>query len=187
MRKDNAYEIIKDDELICSHGRNLYEGYDYKESDVSYRMQLLVRLLAAVRKETENEYLSLTDIIEPSILDAVIAATRKVADTGPGKRMNKGNRPSTALKIGHELKHASTILYNMACRKTSGPEKDMIKTRASKFQHIHNTEWCCRITRHSLVALEHKRSVKMLLFAEDLEVHVIFYGHLKQDGSHVLA
>ena len=78
-------------------------------------------------------FLSLTDIIEPKNFNQVVEATRKVCDTGPGKQLTNKSNPSTAMTFGHDLKHASKILYNLAIRMTNTVQKELLKTCAHDF------------------------------------------------------
>ena len=83
MKRFDKYAIVASDGLT---EKNLYDGYDYKkESDVSYRMRLLARLINQVRKECGNNNLSLTDITELKMFNQIVEATRKVDDMGAGK------------------------------------------------------------------------------------------------------
>ena len=100
-------------------------------------MCLLARLVNQVRKDCGNNNLSLTDIIGPKMFNQVVKAPRKVGDTGPGKQVTNKSTPSIAMKLGHELKPASTIFYNLAIRMTNTVQKELLQGCAHDFQHLH--------------------------------------------------
>ena len=93
-------------------------------------MRLLARLVNQVRN------LSPTDIIGPKMFNQVVQAATKGGDTGPGKQVTNKRTPSIAMKLGQELKPASTILYNLAIRMTHTVQKELLKTCAHDFQQL---------------------------------------------------
>ena len=74
------------------------------------------------------------------------------------------------MKLGHDLKHASKILYNLAIGLTNTVQKELLKTRAHDFQHLRNIEWGEKVTRQFPVAMQTKKTPKTLPFTEDLKV-----------------
>ena len=74
------------------------------------------------------------------------------------------------MKLGHELKPARTILYKLAIHMTDTVQKELLKTCAQDFQHLHHTEWGKKVTRHALVAMQAKKTYKTLPFTQDLKV-----------------
>ena len=62
------------------------------------------------------------------------------------------------MTFGHDLKHASKILYNLAIRMTNTVQKELLKTRAHNFQHLRNIEWGKKVTRQFLVAMQTKKT-----------------------------
>lgn len=179
MAPDGISEIVKTDSLIRQHGKNIYEGFNYKkESDVSYRMRLLGRLCLEVRKLTGNEKMGMSEIIHPSQFDNVIKAVRLLCQIGPGDKQTT-SVPSTALKIGHELKHCTHIMINMAVR-TDNWEKER---QGEQFKKLHMSEWCTSISKHSLKTLEHKKSNDPIPFTSDIQVSN-FINHIDSVYSH---
>lgn len=129
-------------------------------------MRLLGRLVNQMRLETGKGEITLTQCIEPKeMFDKVIESTRKLCKISPGKK-GKAAIPSTALKIGHELKHATNLLHNLSVRQ-GDPE---MKRRAKDFRYLHETEWGQKISKHSLTTLAANKRHQTLPFTEDLQV-----------------
>lgn len=161
--------------LIQAHGRNIFEGYEYsKQGEVSQRMRRLGRLLLKIREMTKEPSLSLTDLIIPRRFDDVAEGVRALCNLKPGEQAKC--IPSTALKIGHDVKHCTNLLHNMALR----TDDTQMEKLTGNFRKLHETEWGRRVSKKSLITLEQNKKHDPIPFTADVVVSymIIFFPSL---------
>ena len=75
--------------------------------------------------------------------------------------------PSLTLKIGYGLKKCANILIGLALREND----DNLEKSAVNFIRLLDTEWCNRVSHHSLVTLSTRKfkKVEVLPLADDIE------------------
>ena len=168
MKEDNITACVKSDQIIMKHGSNIYEGFNFKrESEVSYRMRLVGRVLCQVRETEGKPTMSMNELIHPSNFDSVVRAVEELAQIGPGKdKSAESSVPSTALKFGHELKHCTDVLILQAIRESD----EKTEKRGEKFKLLHEKEWGRRISKHALKGLEEKKKSNPIPFTDDIKV-----------------
>jgi hypothetical protein len=130
---------------------------------------MLGRLVWKLRDMKNEPTLNLADVIKPSKFDDVIDAVRALCRLKPGEQSK--SIPSTALKIGHELKHCTNIMHNRALRN----DDTTMERLTDKFKRLHESEWGRRISKYSLLALEHNKKHDPIPFTSDVVVSYISY------------
>lgn len=169
MEEDEVKGIIKNDALIRKHGLNIFEGFNYaKAENVSYRMRLLGRLVKQVRTIEGDNNIMMQDIIHPRSFDTVIKAVKLEANVGASVSLKGPSTPSTALKMGHELKHATHIYINAAIR----CDDQASERRGENFKKLHEREWGVSISKHSLKSLQDNKRQPVIPYTSDIQVSV---------------
>lgn len=175
MAEDEITTIVKEDPLILKHGANIFEGFHFKKHrEVSYRMRLLGRLIKELRGSTNNATMKMADVINPRMFDLVLKSVKEISGIGAGIDINSASIPSTALKLGHELKHVTHIFINSAIR----TDDCALEKRGENFKKLHEREWGSVISKHSLLALDRKKKTEMIPFTSDIQVSVCYIKNL---------
>jgi hypothetical protein len=156
MTLDNVSEIAQMDKLIISLGNmwllknagNLLKRKYYTSS----HMRGAARLLMNVRQLAGMPAASYTELLVPSHFDnfvkgALITASPEIDDDEDLKF------PSTALKIGYDLKRLVGAKWGIALReRDSGAEED-----CKKFLKLMKFEWSVRVSKQALITLQTRK------------------------------
>ena len=167
MRNDDTTLVAKSDDLILGVGKLLVEKHGVtKAQDTSQTMRELSRLLIELRRIEENPHAKLQSYIRPGKFDTVVDAVKTLCafDVQDGHQ-NVGT-PSLALKIGYALKKCANIIIGKSLRE----ENEATEKAAGNFRRLLDTEWCHRVSHHSLTTLSTRKfnKVNVLPLAEDL-------------------
>ena len=165
--EDGVSAFIKGDSLMLKLADKFAFKLGHDDGQYSYiraKLREVGRMVLQYRKSTGLLNASLADVIHPEKFQDVIKATRYVSGFNDSTHIYR--TPSLALKIGHSLKKAASILLGEAL--TSSDENK--EKRAKQFITLLELQWTEKVSSHALRTLnENKRNnPKYLPVTEDV-------------------
>jgi hypothetical protein len=162
-------EVAAKDWLITQLGLLMFRQYGKSQRQlIATRMRILSRLLTGVRELTNNKSVTLLDRISSDYIDSIVTVVRKFCDTEFSRysRPVMKNRPSFALKIGHELRRCAELTRNFALKQHNA---NMLQ-RVEAFIKVRKFEWPSAVSGAALWTLSKRKQSKadMLPCTEDL-------------------
>ncbi|CAH0556875.1 unnamed protein product [Brassicogethes aeneus] len=169
MRGDDiALEAKKD--LLIAHFGNSYLKKHRRERMAyvcSNRMRELSRLLITYRKITNNNNVSLKNILLPRYFDTVISAVRNLV--GYDHLKKTFNAPSLAMHLGTSLKFVCDELTHLILKETEGfkcvspQEKEIWLHDIKNFKKLIESRWTIELASLANKDLQEKRWTKPLI------------------------
>jgi hypothetical protein len=163
LKRDNVSATIKNEPLILMYGNLLAENCaEGNEGNIRQKLRQLARLLEVMqtRDQCKNE---LSYFFVPEKFDDVVEGVILVCMKNDSEKEAKITSiciPSLAIKLGHLLKKACTVLIGRALRVRDTETVD----DAEAILKIYNAEWTARIAAQSrAIMLAKKRNKGSLL------------------------
>lgn len=106
LAEDDVSLLIKNDSLLCLYGQKLTMsvcGDKVKYDTVREKLRQLARLLIILREQQNKPDLSAKEIVNPTMFLPIMQACRVLCGFDDDKGVF--GKPSTALKIGPNIKH----------------------------------------------------------------------------------
>ena len=155
MRNDSVKAVVEEDPLIRNVGCYMLKNKGKTGSlvdGIKTRLRSLAKLLQNVRSQTNDERLSLQEMLQPRYFDAVIASVHSVCkwELGDANHPPSFKVPSLALKLGHGLKKAAEIAIG---RVTRSGDTDS-KRRLTEYLELHEREWGDRVSHAALSTID---------------------------------
>jgi hypothetical protein len=134
MGSDGVFEIMSDDAMIRTFGIYLLEKHTDDHHDYIWqRLQQLSHFVLHLQRASENESLSLTDLVNPESFDLIIASVQTLYSNSRQLKLGASLRKVASLLIGQTLCDQSTIT-SIGLRKS-----------AMAFITIFDSDWSNRI------------------------------------------
>ena len=169
MTNDEITEIAQQDPLIISLG-NLWlmknAGNKLKRKYyTSSRMRGAARLLINLRNVSQSQTENFSFFLKPEHFDMVINATLLTASPDMDDEEDLKS-PSTALKLGYDIKRLAGAKWGMALRNQDQAAADDCKN----FLKLVKFEWATKVTKAALITLQIRKfnAERSLPLPEDL-------------------
>jgi hypothetical protein len=139
MRADKVYDIISDDILIRSYAIFLLDAHaGDADKHIRQKLRQLGTLVLLLRKDSENDSLLLSDVINPESFDLVIANVKTLGSNSLQLKLGASLRKIAALTVTQSLRHRFTALSNE------------LRESCEAFIAIYDGEWSSRISKQCL-------------------------------------
>jgi hypothetical protein len=139
MITDKVFEIISDDVLIKTYGIFLIDAHaGDADQHIRQKLRQLGTLVLLLRKDSENDCLLLSDVINPESFDLVIANVKTLGSNSLQLKLGSSLRKIAALTVTQSLRHRFTALSNE------------MRESCEAFMAIYDAEWSSRISKQCL-------------------------------------
>ncbi|XP_068189836.1 uncharacterized protein [Antennarius striatus] len=165
MQDDDITKVVRSEKCILKFGASLFSKHCQdatKQEYIRQKMRETGRVVLQGQKDGKLKMLS--DFFIPANFPHVIEAVKKVA--GLDEKTNVYQKPSLALKLGHNLKNVADILK---CEAVISGDKAIFHN-VQVFKHICDTKWKKCVSSHALRNLKDLKwnAPRLLPFAEDM-------------------
>ncbi|KAL3837344.1 hypothetical protein ACJMK2_022708, partial [Sinanodonta woodiana] len=148
MHNDEVYGFLKNDNLILSFGKILFEKLGIRRKhNISQRMRQLARIKISLEPKCDQ----LADIICGKQFDNVVNATNTLCNkTQNNEKVFVFEKPGLALRLGHNLMKCAQIKRGNALRN----DDESGYKEASRFLELMDAEWADKISSIALTTLK---------------------------------
>ncbi|KAL3854696.1 hypothetical protein ACJMK2_013954, partial [Sinanodonta woodiana] len=148
MHNDEVYGFLKNDNLILSFGKILFEKLGIRRKhNISQRMRQLARIKISLEPKCDQ----LSDIICGKLIDNVVNATNTLCNkTQNNEKVFVFEKPGLALRLGHNLIKCAQIKRGNALRN----DDESGYKEASRFLELMDAEWADKISSIALTTLK---------------------------------
>lgn len=155
MRSSNISRIAKSDGAILELGNVwLKKVGGQRKSIVSSKMLSSSRMVDELRKLCPNEGEFISDFLKPKCFDAILEAANNLGGQDITETGNSSyEKPSTVLKLGHDMKKLATIKM---CRALRTGDQNLEK-EAKDYLFLHEKEWGVKMSCTALTTLRERK------------------------------
>ncbi|KAL3870155.1 hypothetical protein ACJMK2_038238, partial [Sinanodonta woodiana] len=148
MHNDEVYGFLKNDNLILSFGKILFEKLGIRRKhNISQRMRQLARITISLEPKCDQ----LADIICGKQFDNVVNATNTLCNkTQNNEKVFVFEKPGLALRLGHNLMKCAQIKRGNALRN----DDESGYKEASRFLELMDAEWADKFSSIALTTLK---------------------------------
>ncbi|KAL3854014.1 hypothetical protein ACJMK2_013298 [Sinanodonta woodiana] len=148
MHSDEVYGFLKNDNLILSFGKILFEKLGIRRKhNISQRMRQLARIKISLEPKCDQ----LADIICGKQFDNVVNATNTLCNKiQNNEKVFVFEKPGLALRLGHNLMKCAQIKRGNALRN----DDESGYKEASRFLELKDAEWADKISSIALTTLK---------------------------------
>ncbi|KAJ8019345.1 hypothetical protein HOLleu_42106 [Holothuria leucospilota] len=155
MQNNNISRTAKSDDAILELGNVwLKKVGGQRKAVVSSKMLSSSRMVDELRKLCPNEGEYVSDFLKPKCFDAILQAANNLG--GPDMTETGDSsyeKPSTVLKLGHDMKRLATIKFCRALR--SGDQT--AEKEAKDYLFLHEKEWGLKMSCTALTTLKERK------------------------------
>ncbi|KAL1448116.1 hypothetical protein WDU94_012365, partial [Cyamophila willieti] len=191
MRNDEITNILKNDELILRLGAMMYEQFNVSQKEyIRQSMRLLGRFFSCLndKKDSEDKFKSLSDVLKPCHFDTVVDAVRKLAiEQKEPEERTRFEKNSLVLKLGPLLKKVATLFRGINLKKCGlkNEDRDLYQynqQQAKYFLVLMDLEWKFRLSSSALSNMKEKKfnDANLLPLTSDL-INLRLYIDKKQE------
>lgn len=161
MKQDRISSAVQNDFLLIQLAQCLSEKFENNPDKYDYARQKLREMGRLLLVLQEKSVLGLEDAIKPKNFCKVVEAVKDVAEFD--QKMQRYNKPSLALRLGHSLKKIGTIALN------SADGNELIITETEQFMKLCAEEWSDR-SQTAPVSLRQVSNPSTVLFTQDVQL-----------------
>lgn len=158
MRMDNIAFVAKQDDIISKLGSNLYHKKGSEQLGyIRAKMREISRILIRLKENSQNENLTLKDVLTPDYFDGVINAVLGECKYSSENGTPNFDIPSLALKVGHTLRKCCCIKLSF-CIRARDVQGESDAEQFIKMLNMEFTDRVSSIALQTLVSMKRKKT-----------------------------
>ena len=175
MNQDEIFDVLKNDSVILELSSQVLKKQQDQRYQAAQKMRGAARILKRLRAiDPDGGCTTMEEFLKPTKFDLFVQAVEEEAGLITGDDYNDDNleRPSFAIKAGHDLGWMARIKRGMGVRAFRDGDTSIREIEAAKFIDLLDSEWSHKVSASAKSTLQNRKSKKAesLPKTEDLKV-----------------